>query len=391
MRILIAHNYYQQSGGEDIVFAAETALLQEHGHDIIEFTDNNNRIQDINPLVVAIQSLWSHPSYKKISAIINNEKPDVVHFHNTFPLISPSAYYACHDAGIPVIQTLHNYRILCPASIFLRNNKICEDCLGKYFAISGVFHACYHTSRLQTTVVSTMISLHKSLGTWNNLVDSYIVTTNFSRLKFIEGGLPESKILVKPHFITADLDTDHKRGGFAFFVGRLSNEKGILTLLQAWKALSSPIPLKIAGDGPLRGEVMKFIESNHLKHVEYLGKAQYDQILSLIKNALFLVVPSECYETFGLVVIEAYSRGVPVIASNIGVMAEMVSDNKTGLLFIPRNFLDLAAKVESLWNHPDMVESMGLQAHLEYERKYTPERNYQMLLDIYNQAMATKR
>lgn len=387
MRILIAHNFYQQSGGEDTVYAAEVELLKKHGHTIIEYTDTNTRIQEMSPIAVALQTIWSQPSYNKISRILQKEKPDVVHFHNTFPLISPSAYYACRKERIPVIQTLHNYRILCPVSTFARNSKICEECLGKKFAFPGICYACYHSSRKQTAVISIMISFHKVLGTWKNLVDSYIVMTNFSQHKFVEGGLPPTKIRVKPHFIAHNLDSRSTKGDFALFVGRLSSEKGVLTLLKAWQALSLPVPLKIIGDGLLRNEVIKTIENNSQKRIEYLGAVQHNQVLSLIKDAFFLVFPSECYETFGMVAIECFAQGVPVVGSNIGVLPEIIKNGETGLLFNPGDPTDLRSKVEWLWNHPEESAHMGRNARKEYEEKYTPEHNYKMLMEIYSSAI----
>ncbi len=352
LRVLMAHNYYQQPGGEDVVFAAEKDLLRSRGHEVIEYTDTNARLDGMNRFKAAKETIWSVPSYRAIKKIILEKKPDVVHFHNTFLMISPSTYYACREEGVPVVQTLHNYRLLCPAATFYRDSGVCELCLGRLFAFPGVLHACYRNSTTQSTGVAAMISLHKILGTWKNLVNVYIALTDFSRRKFIAGGLPPSKIIVKPNFIALDIGFGTAGGDFALFVGRLSGEKGVLTMLKAWKTLLSPVPLKIVGDGPLRGEVLKFIDDNPLVGVEYLGAVAHDQVVFLMKAARFLVFPSEWYEGFPMVIGESFACGLPVICSAVGSMMEIVKDKVVGIFFSCGNSDDLAEKVSWLWNHP---------------------------------------
>ncbi len=392
MRILIVHNYYQQPGGEDTVFTTEVAMLQNHGHEVIIYTDNNIRIQEMNPLVVAIQTLWSQPSYNKVDEILQKEKPDVVHFHNTFPLISPAAYYACHARAVPVVQSLDNPRLLCPAGTFYRNGKLCQDCLGKTPPIPGILHGCYHDSRLQTAVIASMLTFHRWIKTWDKMIDTYLVATEFYKRKFIEGGLPAEKITVKPHFIQDNPEPGWpgEPGKYVLYIGRLDPEKGIRTLLSAWKNLN--IPLKVRGDGRMEQESRDFIAVHHVNSVEIIGRLSADDLKQLSKNARFLIWPSEgYYETFGLVAVECFAQGIPVIASNIGVRAEIVKNGETGLLFNPGDPVDLASKVEWLWNHPEESTRMGHNARREYEEKYTPEGNYQMLRDIYERVIVSKR
>jgi glycosyltransferase involved in cell wall biosynthesis len=392
LKILQVHNFYKHPGGEDTVFAAEIALLQNHGHTIIKYTDNNSRIQEMSPLAVAFQTIWSQPSYNKIYGIIKKEKPDVVHFHNTFPLISSSVYYACHARGIPVIQSLDNPRLICPAATFYRNWKLCQDCLGKTPPMPGVIHGCYHDSRLQTAVIASMLTFHRWIKTWHKMVDTYLVATEFYKLKFIEGGLPSEKIIVKPHFIQCDPGprSPEKQGKYAIFIGRLDPEKGIRTLLSAWKNLN--IPLMIRGDGRLEQESRDFIKVHQMNSIEIIGRLSADDLTQMINNARFLIWPSEgYYETFGMVAVECFAQGIPVIGSNIGVIAEIVKNGETGLLFNPGDPADLASKVEWLWNHPEESARLGRNARREYEEKYTPEHNYQMLKDIYDRANAVKR
>jgi len=383
LQVLLVHNFYQQSGGEDMVFAAEKNLLAARGHEVIEYTDNNFRLDAMNSFSAALNTIWSDASYRSIRKIISSSRPDIVHFHNTFLMISPSAYYACREEGVPIIQTLHNYRLLCPLATFYRNSKVCEDCLGKFFALPGIYHACYRDSRLQTAGVSVMVSLHKILGTWNSLVNAYIVLTDFSRQKFIQGGLPASKIIVKPNFIAPDPGFGNASGGFALFVGRLSTEKGILTMLKAWKILSPHIPLKIIGDGPLRSEVLQFIEDNSLKSVEYLGAVHHDQVLSLMKDANFLVFPSECYEGFPLVIAEAFACGLPIISSALGGMLEIIQDKITGMFFAHGDANDLVEKVVWAIDHPSEISQMRLNARKIYVEKYSEEIAYKNILRVY--------
>lgn len=387
LKILIAHNYYQQSGGEDTVFESEVALLRTHGHEVVVYTDDNDRVIDMSRVSVALQTIWSKPSYNNFASLLAQEKPDVVHFHNTFPLISPAAYYACRRAGVAVVQSLDNPRLLCPAATFYRENKLCLDCLGKTPPWSGVLHGCYHQSRLHSAVVASMLTIHRWAGTWENKVNIYLVATNFYRQIFAQGGLPEEKLAVKPHFIQSDPGLSEQPGNYALFLARLDQEKGVRVMLEAWKHLN--IPLKIRGSGQLENETRAFIQQNGLKNVELVSRLSKDELERLIKNARFLVWPAEgYYETFGMATVECYAAGVPVVASRIGVMTELVHDGKTGLLFNPGDANDLADKVRWLWDHPEDSMRMGKAARREYEQKYTPERNYQLLMDIYSKAIA---
>jgi len=392
LKILLAHNYYQQSGGEDTVFTAEAALLRERGHTVIEYIEDNHRILTMKKVDVAIQTLWSQDSYLKISELIAAGKPDIVHFHNTFPLISPSAYYACQNAGVPAIQSLDNPRLLCPSATFFRDGHLCQDCMNKTPPWPSVLHACYHDSRLQTGVIASMLTLHRWLGTWEKKINFYLVATEFYRRKFIEGGLPEEKVILKPHFVALDpgLEKNQRIGDYAIFMARLDPEKGVRTMLQAWRELSA-IPLQIRGAGQLEQEVRDFIRTNGMHNIELVGRMTEKELDQFRRQASFLVWPSEgYYETFGMVAVECFAVGIPVIASKIGVMNEIVTDGVTGLLFTPGDPADLARKVRWAWEHPHEMAEMGGNARREYEEKYTAEKNYTMLMEIYQRAIATK-
>ena len=388
MRLLIVHNYYQQPGGEDAVFVAEKTLLRRYGHEMVEYTDNNRRINGMSPLAVAAQAVWSRSSRKQLFPLLRDARPDVVHFHNAFWLISPSAYFACQKMNVPVVQTLHNYRLLCPTATFYRGGQVCEECMAKILPWRGARHACYRGSRARTAVVSAMLTIHRRLKTWQKQVDIYIALTEFARQKFIKGGIPSDKIVVKPNFIHPDPRPNNTAGNYVIFIGRLSPEKGLRTLLKAWRNLKG-IPLKLVGDGPLMTEVQK--EAGALPNVEVLGWREYEGTIALFKGARLLVFPSEWYETFGRVAVEAFACGVPVVASRLGAMAEIIDDGRTGLLFEPGDSRDLASKVRWLFEHPEKAKAMGRNARAEYEKKYTPELNYKMLLRIYEMAIENSK
>jgi glycosyltransferase involved in cell wall biosynthesis len=390
MRILKAHNYYIQSGGEDTVFHAETALLRLHGHEVIEYLEHNEKIESMNQVSVALQTIWSYSSYQKLKLFLREIKPDVVHFHNTFPLISPSAYYACQALKIPVVQTLDNQRLMCPAASFYRDGNLCLDCLGKTPPWPGVLHACYHHSHLHTAVVASMLTLHHWLGTWQTKIDLFLCSTSFYRDLFVQVGFPANKIVVMPHFIDEKFELNFSKqngvGEYGLFLGRLDPEKGVNTLLEAWRHLQ--IPLRIRGNGRLDEAARKFVGQQSLGNVEFVGRLDDQELSDLIGNARFLIMPSEgYYETFGMVIIEAYARGVPVLASNIGVVPELVSDRQTGLLFEAGHPLDLAEKATWMWDHPEECLRMGHNARKEYEEKYTSAQSYEMLIDIYSRVI----
>ena len=389
IKVLYAHNYYLQSGGEDTAFNAEVNLLRDHGSEVLEYVEDNHNIASRSQLSVALQTVWSWDSYKKIKNTLCRERPQIAHFHNTFPLLSPAVYYACHEENVPVIQSLDNPRLLCPSANFYRDGKLCQDCLGKTPPWPSVLHACYHGSHMQTAVVASMLTFHRWRKTWKRQVDCYLVATEFYRRKFIEGGLPAKNIVVKPHFIYPDpgAGSEKSPGEYVLFIGRLDPEKGVRTMLDAWKALPH-IPLKIRGDGQLEEEAREFIRSTQPTSVELIQRLPREGLTALIKNARLLIWPSNgYYETFGYVAVECFANGVPVIASDIGVMSEIVTNGITGLHFTPGDSSDLAEKVKWAWEHPGTMAEMGRNARKEYELKYTAERNYNMLMDIYHTAI----
>lgn len=368
---------------------AEKALLLRAGNEVNEYFRHNNEINSggtVSDIALGLRTVWSAASRNELSRLITDCRPDVVHFHNTFPLISPAAYYACRDLGVPVVQTLHNYRLFCPAGAFFRDGQVCEDCLGKS-RWQAVRHACYRQSYSATSAMVAMLSFHHWYGTWTKLVDCYIALSEFSRAKFIQAGLPTSKIVVKPNFVLPDPGVGSKSRDSAVFVGRLSEEKGLQTLLQAWSRVSPKYALRIIGDGPLLDDLKSEISRSGFSNVHFEGRLPREESLKVLQRASVLILPSNCYENFPMTLVEAYACGTPVIASRLGAMQEIVHDGRTGFHFTPGDADDLARKIEWVWAHPDGMREMGQNARAEYEAKYTAERNYKMLMGIYQQAL----
>ena len=389
-RILMIHNYYQQAGGEDVVFAAEKELLLAKGHDVTVFTDTNLRVDHMGRFRSAKNAVWSNETVNKIETLLEANRPDLVHVHNTWMMLSPSLYSAFQKAKIPVVQTLHNYRLLCPNALFYRDNKICEDCTRVPIPLPGILHKCYRGSAAQTAVVAFMLSYHRAIHTWRDQIDCYIALTDFARGKFVRGGLPADKVVVKPNFIPPPDGRPENDRRFVLYAGRLSPEKGVRTLLNAWEIHARPeILLCIAGDGPERDAVIR--TASQKENVKYLGHLNRESLMHSLRQTKFVVVPSLCYENFPMSILEAFSLSTPVIASRIGAMAEIIKEGETGLLFNPGDPADLSTKMDWLWNHPEESARMGRNARVEYEKKYTPDRNYQMLMGIYERVNAGRK
>jgi glycosyltransferase involved in cell wall biosynthesis len=386
VRVLLVHNRYQQSGGEDGVVESEADLLGRHLHQVAIYEDHNDGIQGpLNSLKTAASCLWSPRAQRSFCKQLYDFQPDVVHVHNFFPRISPAVHHAAHKRGIPVVQTLHNYRLLCPASTLLRNGVVCEACTHESYPISAVRHACYRNSRAASAAVANMLVLHRAIGTWSNTVTRFIALSEFARRKFVSSGMPEDRISVKPNFLADDPGPGQGNGDYLLFVGRLSDEKGIACLLQAWKSLRSKLRLIIAGEGPLAPMVREFAATDPT--VQWLGFLDRSRILDLMGKAVALVFPSVWFEAFPLVLAEALAKGLPVIASDLGSMAEIVSHRKTGLLFAPGSPLDLACALQWAFDHRAEFRTMREQARFEYELKYTAAANYRLLTNIYEAAL----
>jgi glycosyltransferase involved in cell wall biosynthesis len=387
VRILVVHNRYQRPGGEDVVFDAEAALLRAHGHQVSQYVEDNAEIGYLNRPRVAVDTIWSRRAGRRLRSLMAEHTPDLVHFHNTFPLISPAAYVTCRRAGLPVVQTLHNYRLICPNALLFRDGHPCEECVPRAGAAwPGVLHACYRSSRPQTAVVAAMLAVHRLRRTWSQDVTIYIALTNFAREKFIAGGLPAAKIAVKPNFVAPDPGVVPAEKGCFLFVGRLSEEKGIRTLLRTWARGNVRVPLRIVGAGPLEGVVREAADGSEF--ISYLGPLERAAVFQHMRSAHALVFPSEWYEALPVTILEAFACGLPVIAADRGAAGEIVRHAHTGLLFTPGDDHALEAQLSWAGRHPDELRAMSLAARQEYEAKYTAAANYGQLLQIYRRAIA---
>jgi glycosyltransferase involved in cell wall biosynthesis len=384
MKILMAHNHYLERGGEDQSAAAEIALLRQNGHEVVFYELDNQKIAGMSALQVGLQTIWSQETYREIRKLLKGAQFDVVHIQNFFPLISPSLHYAAQVENVPVVQAIRNYRLMCLNAYFFRDGHPCEDCAAHFIPYPGILHRCYHNSVPASTVVASMLMVHRLLGTWQKQVDLFVTLTDFARSKLVLAGLPAERIVVKPNFVP-DARMEEKPREYALFVGRLSPEKGIMTLLQAWEQLPGRFPLKVVGTGPSAEAVTARV--NSIPAVELLGERPHAEVMRLMQGAKFVVFPSEWYETFGRISIESFSCETPVISSKIGAIQEIVQDGQTGLHFRPGDATDLAEKVTWAWEHPAELAVMGQKARIEYESRYTPEKNYQMLMDIYVRAI----
>jgi glycosyltransferase involved in cell wall biosynthesis len=385
MKILLVHNSYQLPGGEDQVFAQETELLRGRGHQVIVYQASNDQVKGQNVLVTVANTIWNQRTHRELRQLMQREKPDIVHVHNTFQVISPAIYYAANEEGIPVVQTLHNFRLLCPASTFFRDGKVCEDCLGKSIPWPGVLHSCYRGSTLASAAVTAMLATHNYKQTWNETISAYIALTDFARNKFIEGGFPAEKIFVKPNYLQTDPGPGDGKGNYALFVGRLTAEKGISTLLEAWRQIGNDFPLQIAGDGPLASSVEQ--ASREMESVTWLKWLPRAEILQRMKDASVLILPSTWYEGFPMIITEAFAVGLPVIASNLGSMSSIVDHQRTGLHFEPGRAAALVEAVRWWSAHPAEAAFMRGEARLEYETKYTAEENYAQMMNIYDSVL----
>jgi glycosyltransferase involved in cell wall biosynthesis len=389
LKIVLVHNTYQQPGGEDAVFEQERQMLENAGHQVIPYRRSNWEVESykgIRRFSLAKRTVWASDTRRDFSCLLQKEKPDLVHVHNTFVMISPSIYSACHEQGVPVVHTLHNYRLLCPIGSFFRDGKVCEDCVeGSLW--QGVKHKCYQDSYSATATVALMLATHRLRGTWKREISSFIALSEFARNKFIESGLPAEKIFVKPNFVSPDPGARTGNGEYALFVGRLSPEKGVSTIVSAWKHLPRSIPLLIIGGGPERERLQAQAARDGLTNILFKGQLPREQTLAAINDARLTVIPSEWYETFCMAIAESYACSTPVICSRLGVMQELVADGRTGLHFTPADPVDLASKLRWAWEHPDEMAAMGREARREYEAKYTAEKNYPLLIEIYNRAV----
>ncbi len=379
VNVLVVHNAYQQRGGEDSVVEAEIALLRSKGHHVELHSLSNDSIASVGKVALASQTFWSRQTIKDFTALASAFQPDIVHVHNTFPLISPSVYWASAQLKLPVVQTLHNFRLHCPQAMYLREGSVCEDCLGKV-PWRGALRGCYRDSKVQSAVLAGMVTVHRALGTWQNKITRYIALNEFCKNKFVEGGLPAERIVVKPNFVDFATPLERQREGF-LFVGRLSTEKGLDVLAAALRKVAAGT-VKVAGTGPEERLL------TNAPGLTAMGSLSMDRVRHEMSSAMALLLPSIWYENFPRTLVEAFACGLPVIASRIGALAELVTHGKTGLLFETGNADGLAEMMRWALDNPEAMRTMGRNARTQYEAEFTAEINYQQLMKIYESAIA---
>ena len=395
VKILLVHNFYGSAApsGENTAFGAEAALLRSRGHSVSEFSRYSDEIlRDgfTGTLRGAVSVVWNPFSLRSLKRMLRETKPEIVHVHNTFPLLSPSVFDASRELNIPTVMTLHNYRLGCAAGTALRDDRPCTLCLDRNSVIPALRYGCYRESRIATIPVAAMIAYNTARDTWRSNVDAFITLTDFQKEKMIRFGLPPESLFVKPNFLDdPPAPVPWKdRGNKVVFVGRLYAAKGIHILLEAWKRMGKKAPqLEVIGDGPMKEELVRSIrESEASDSVSFLGNVSRGEAMKRISDAKLLVIPSVCYEGFPMVIQESFALGVPVAASNIGSLPFLVSEGKNGGLFAPGDAEAVVSCVTRLLEDDSRLRVLGEGARRDFDEKYTAEKNHSALMAVYRSA-----
>jgi glycosyltransferase involved in cell wall biosynthesis len=390
MKVLLVHNKYRTSApsGEDIAVANERRMLENRGVKVFAFERCNDDLDDSSLFArtaMAVNTIWSQRSRTELRNVLREVRPDIAHVHNTFSILSPSVYGACKAEGVPVVQTLHNFRFFCPSALFLRDGKPCENCVEKSL-LESVRYKCYRGSRAATATLAAMLTLHRAIGTYSRDIDRYITLTQFARRKAANAGIAKQKLVVKPNFVPNPPAPGRGGGGYVAFVGRLLDGKGAETLVSAWRHLPS-VKLKIVGDGALRPALESIAQSENL-NIEFTGTLDRAKVLETVSGAELLIVPSEWYEGFPMVIAESFACGTPVLASRIGSLEELIDEGVTGRKFTPGDAAGLADAVDAMLADPPGLERMRLNARAYFEANLSEQTNATELLDIYNDVIA---
>jgi glycosyltransferase involved in cell wall biosynthesis len=384
-RVLQVHTRYREAGGEDRVVEAERQLLEDAGVRVRQLIFDNADLRESQSLAgdlrLATSAIWSRAAERRVRAAVVAYRPEVVHVHNTFPAASPSVYAAAAACDVPVIQTLHNYRFVCPSATAFRDGRACTDCVGRWVPWPAVVHSCVRHSHRQSGVAAATITFHRARGTFSRGINSYIALTSFQRHVMIEGGLPAERIRVIPNFLEPDPGEGGERRFGVLYLGRLAEEKGIARLLLA--AAEVPGAVRVAGDGPLAPSVLA---ASATGNIEYLGRIGRSAVQKELQRALAMVLPSLWFECFPVVVVEAFAAGTPIIASRIGSLAELIEDGVTGLLASPQEPNELADRIRWASDHPEEMRRMGSSARQRYEMNYRGTNHLAQLLDAYRAA-----
>lgn len=387
-RVLIVHNYYQIPGGEDTVVSNERKMLEDNGHDVFMYSRHNDEIKKkgiIGKLLLPFETIYSLKTTRDIKKIVKEKKIDIVHIHNTFPLISPSIYSVSKKAGVKVVQTVHNFRLLCPAATFARDNKICEDCVNKGL-LNSIKHNCYRNSKLQTIIAASMLKFNRIIGSYKK-VDAYIALTEFNKEK-LSSLIPKEKIFVKPNFCekpSIPIVPIEEREYF-MFLGRLDKLKGIDLLVEAWKDIKYE-ELLVVGTGPEEEYLKSFIKENNMKNVKLVGFKKKDEAMKLLSKAKALIVPSQWYEGFPMTIVESFSIGVTVIAGDIGNIGTIIKSNVNGIIYKYNEYSDLSEVINKVKNDYNILKKLSKTAKNEFILKYSNNINYELLISIYRKSI----
>lgn len=378
MKILQIHNYYQQPGGEESVMNTEADLLQKNGHTVLKYTCSNDAISQsslVSNITTGINTIWSFKHYNAVKALLKRERPDVCHVHNSFPLISPSVFYACKSVGVPVVLTVHNYRLMCANGLFLRDGKPCEDCLQSNM-FNGIKHKCYRESALATATVAVSMELHHYLNAWNTKVDSIIALTPFQKQKLIEKGIEEHKIVVKANTVIKPSNQSSDKSDGLLFIGRLDRVKGADLLIGVAKHFPNTI-IKVVGQGPLLKEL------SAQKNILCFGQLSRSDVFEKISNCRAVILPTRFYEGMPMTIIESLACGKPIITTNHGAMPSMISPEQNGWLFEPENRESLFSAVSAALNEQNDLEQLKMNCIKAYEQNYSEEVGYKSLINVY--------
>lgn len=380
MKILIVHNRYRQPGGEDIAVESEAALMAERGHTVLRYETTNEELVKLRPLEQAATAIWNSGARKSLAALVRDAEPDVVHFHNTFPFLSPAVHHIANGKSLRIVQTLHNFRVVCPAATLMRAGRPCEDCVGKV-AWRGVVHACYRNNRAATLVAAASVQLARTLERMTSGVHAYIALTAFSREVFLRGGIPAGKVHVKPNFVAPDPGFSAARGEHFLFAGRLEEGKGIRLLIDAWRGMPDPPPLRVLGSGPLEAELRELARA--IPQISFCGHVPRDRVFRELACARALLIPALWYENFPLLVCEAMAAGCPVIAADGPNLREILLDGRAGVLFKRGDGDSLRRAVEEARRPDASLAGYARTARAEFEARYSADANYRALLSIY--------
>ena len=379
MKIVQVHNIYQGKTGEEAVVEEERKVLTENGHEVIQYIKDNSELKQSSKLVKARMLFSLNGSKvvaKEFGELLKRENPDICHVHNTFPIISPVVYQVCKENNVPVVQTLHNYKMVCTNSLLFRDGEVCEICLNKSL-YNSIKYKCYRDSYFATAAQANVIQAHRNRGTWDKLINKYICLTEFQKNKLIAGGMNSDQMVVKHNFLSEE-GMNIERGSYFLFVGRLNDSKGLQDLLHLFRQNKTARFILIGkSDDP------KIFD--RFTNVKYLGEQERNVVLEHMRKCKAVLFPSKYYEGMPMVILEAFSHKKPVIGRNTGAMTSMIEDGFNGLKY--DNTEDFIKSVNRFEHDEHLTESLGNNAFLDYQEKYSRSKGYENLINVYTSVL----